>query len=72
MRTEQNVSVGVGRAVGSILFAGCAFLISFALHKSILWALLHAFFGLFYIIYAIITYGSQIDPAVRALFGIGV
>ena len=72
MTAEQNVSLSVGRAVGSILFAGCAFLISFALHKSILWALLHALFGLFYIIYAIIMYGSQIDPAIRALFGMGV
>jgi hypothetical protein len=46
-----------------------AFVVSYALHKSIWWGVLHWFFGVWYVLYAIIAYNSQIGPAVKALFG---
>ena len=53
-----------------ILTGIVAFVVSYALHKSVLWAILHWMFGLWYVLYAVIAYNSQILPAVKALFGV--
>ena len=47
---------GVFGSVGSVLAA----LLSWKVHHSILWALLHAFLSWFYVIYHWLTYGEVI------------
>jgi hypothetical protein len=42
--------------------------ISIALNHSFGWALLHIFFGWFYVLYAIATRSKEIIPALRNLF----
>lgn len=51
-------------------FGLIASVISYALNHSVGWAILHWIFGCFYILYAIITRGKDIIPAVKALLGL--
>ena len=62
--SKSNASTGIG--LGTIL----AILISVALNKSFWWAILHMFFGWFYVIYALVTRGTEIIPGFRSLLGI--
>ena len=48
MSNKSTVSYSGGIGIGGVL----AVLISWSANKSILWAILHGFFGWFYIIYA--------------------
>ena len=47
--TRNNISYGVG--FGTAL----AIAISWSLHQSVLWAILHGLFGWFYVIYYVVT-----------------
>lgn len=49
--TDRAVSAGIG--MGTAL----AIAISWSLHKSILWAIIHGFFSWFYVIYYALTRG---------------
>lgn len=60
----DDKSTGFG--IGAIL----AILISVALNKSFLWAFVHMIFGWFYVIYALISYGTEIIPALKTMLGI--
>jgi len=55
-----------GLGIGAIL----AILISVALNKSFLWAFVHMICGWFYVVYALIFYGTQIIPGFKLLLGI--
>jgi hypothetical protein len=47
-----------------------AFVISYALHKSVLWAIFHLLLSWVYVLYAIVVYNTEIIPAIQKLFGI--
>ena len=47
----SNNTIEIGIGMGSAL----AITISWSLHKSILWAILHGFFSWFYVIYYAVT-----------------
>ena len=49
--SKKNQAVGHGISFGSAL----AIAISWSMHQSILWAILHGFFGWFYVVYFAIT-----------------
>jgi hypothetical protein len=50
MFQREIVKSGIG--FGSAL----AIAISFATHKSVLWAIIHGFFGWFYVVYYVLTH----------------
>ncbi len=52
MKGSKNVVLTQGWGLGSII----AVTISWGLHESILWAILHGIFGWFYVIYYAIFY----------------
>jgi len=66
MKNSNSNTSASGIGIGSII----AILISVALNKSFWWAIIHMIFGWFYIIYALITDGPNIIPAIKSLFGI--
>jgi len=47
---NSSTSSGIG------IFSVLAMILSYSVNKSILWAILHGIFGIFYIIYHIIKY----------------
>ena len=47
--TRDDISYGVGFG------AALAIVISWSLHQSVLWAILHGLFGWFYVIYYVVT-----------------
>ncbi|MCJ8155876.1 hypothetical protein [Sphingomonas sp. LaA6.9] len=51
MREQANTAVKAGISFGSAL----AIAISWSLHKSILWAIIHGFFSWFYVIWYALT-----------------
>jgi len=61
--SEKSSSV-VG--LGSVL----ALLISVAINKSFLWAIIHCIFGWFYVVYALVYQGKQIVPGFLSLLGL--
>lgn len=57
------------RVSASLVPSGClAFVLSYALNHSILWAMLNGIFGWLYIVYAVIARGHEILPALGRLF----
>ena len=62
--SSESTSAGIG--IGGVL----ALLISVALNKSFLWAIIHLIFGWFYVVYALITEGKQIVPGFISLLGL--
>ncbi len=46
-----NANVGIGISLGTLIAVLC----SWERNKSIIWALIHAFFGWIYVIYYVIT-----------------
>ncbi len=57
--------VGSGITLGSIL----AVVISWTVNRSIVWAIVHFFFGWFYVLYACCAHTDEIDAAGRRLVG---
>ena len=55
---------GCGVGCGSFF----AIILSVALNKSILWALIHAVFGWLYVVYALVFRMSEIGPALDHMF----
>lgn len=55
MREQANTAVKAGISFGSAL----AIAISWSLHKSILWAIIHGFFSWFYVIWYALTRGRR-------------
>lgn len=51
-----------------IPFGFIAAVVSYALNHSFWWAVLHWFFGSFYLIYAVCERGKEILPALSKLF----
>lgn len=51
MSGPRNAAAQVGIGLGSAI----AVAISWSLHKSIIWAIVHGFFGWFYVIYYAVT-----------------
>ena len=62
--SSESTSAGLG--IGSII----ALIISVALNKSFLWAIIHLLFGWFYVVYALMDQGKQIIPAFISLLGL--
>ncbi len=56
---------GSGITLGSVL----AVVISWILNRSIIWAIVHFFFGWLYVFYACCVYTDEIDAAGRQLTG---
>lgn len=51
MSTARNTATQAGIGLGSAI----AVAISWSLHKSIIWAAIHGFFGWFYVVYYALT-----------------
>ena len=62
--SEKVKVVSGGGCLGSVL----AFVVSYALNHSVLWAIVHMCFSWFYILYALVTRSHEIIPAVKAMF----
>jgi hypothetical protein len=61
----NDVSVHLTVVPGSVV----AVILSWALNHSVGWAIIHFLLGWFYVGYACIARGSEIIPAMKALFG---
>lgn len=64
VKDKKRISIGEGFQVGCILSA----ILSYALNKSLVWMILHAIFGWYYILYAVLVRGKEIVPAIKNLF----
>lgn len=66
MRESAQVSTSGFGCLGAIL----ACVLSVALNHSAVWAVIHTFFGWFYILYALVLRAPEIAPALRAMFNV--
>ena len=56
--SEKRIDINVGNSIGAGLGTALAVVISYTAWQSIGWAIIHGFFGWFYVLYYIITYGG--------------
>jgi hypothetical protein len=53
--TEKKFNVPVGSKSAITFGSALAITISWSIHKSVLWAIIHGFFSWFYVIYYVLT-----------------
>jgi hypothetical protein len=54
-RTEKRYNVPVGSKSAITFGSALAITISWSIHQSVLWAIIHGFFSWFYVIYFVLT-----------------
>ncbi|MGM0834721.1 MAG: hypothetical protein ACQEV7_01105 [Bacillota bacterium] len=54
-KTEKRYNVPVGSKSAITFGSALAITISWSIHKSVLWAIIHGFFSWFYVIYYVLT-----------------
>jgi hypothetical protein len=68
-KADRDTTDTVVRGIRLILSL-TAFIVSYALNHSVLWAVFHMLCGWLYFLYAVVGYGPQIIPSVQQLFGL--
>ncbi|MDF2653250.1 MAG: hypothetical protein K0Q73_9055 [Paenibacillus sp.] len=54
-RTEKRINVSTGSKSAITFGSALAITISWSIHKSVLWAIIHGIFSWFYVIYYVLT-----------------